>query len=69
MMITIIQLILAALLIAAILLQQRGTGLSGAFGGEGSVYSTRRGIEKILFSGTIVVAVLFFGVSIARLLL
>ncbi|MBI2063861.1 MAG: preprotein translocase subunit SecG [Candidatus Yanofskybacteria bacterium] len=68
-MITIIQLILAVLLIAAILLQQRGTGLSGAFGGEGSVYSTRRGIEKILFKGTIIVAVLFFGISIARLLL
>ncbi|MBI2063081.1 MAG: preprotein translocase subunit SecG [Candidatus Yanofskybacteria bacterium] len=69
MLITIIQLILAVLLIAAILLQQRGTGLSGAFGGEGSVYSTRRGIEKTLFASTIIVAILFFGVSIARLLL
>jgi len=68
-LITIIQLILAVLLIAAILLQQRGTGLSGAFGGENSVYSTRRGIEKMLFSGTIIVAVLFFGISVARLLL
>ena len=68
-MITILQLVLAVLLIAAILLQQRGTGLSGAFGGEGSVYSTRRGIEKILFSGTIVVAILFFGISILRLVL
>ncbi|MBI2669938.1 MAG: preprotein translocase subunit SecG [Candidatus Yanofskybacteria bacterium] len=68
MLITIIQLILAVLLIAAILLQQRGTGLSGAFGGEGSVYSTRRGIEKILFTSTIVIAVLFFGTSVGRLL-
>ena len=66
--ITIIQIILAVLLMAAILLQQRGTGLSGAFGGEGSAYSTRRGIEKILFTSTVVIAVLFFGVSIARLL-
>ena len=69
MLITITQLILAVLLIAAILLQQRGTGLSGAFGGESSVYSTRRGIEKILFTSTIVIAVLFFGISVARLLL
>lgn len=69
MLITIIQLVLAVLLIAAILLQQRGTGLSGAFGGEGSVYSTRRGIEKILFASTIVIAVLFFGISVAILLL
>ena len=69
MIITIIQLILAVLLMAAILLQQRGTGLSGAFGGESSVYSTRRGIEKILFTSTVVIAILFFGISIARLLL
>ncbi|OGN05398.1 MAG: preprotein translocase subunit SecG [Candidatus Yanofskybacteria bacterium RIFCSPHIGHO2_01_FULL_44_17] len=68
-MLTIIQLVLAVLVIVSILLQQRGSGLSGAFGGEGGVYSTRRGVEKILFRGTVVVAVLFFGVSIARLLL
>lgn len=54
----------------AILLQQRGTGLSGAFGGgEGGAYSTRRGIEKILFASTVVLAILFFGVSVLRLLL
>ena len=68
-MLTIIQLVLAVLVIVSILLQQRGSGLSGAFGGEGGVCSTRRGVEKILFRGTVVVAVLFFGVSIARLLL
>lgn len=65
----IIQTILAVLLIAAILIQQRGAGLSGTFGGEGSVYSTRRGIEKIIFIATIVLAILFFGFSIARILL
>lgn len=69
MTITIIQIILAVLLIIAILLQQRGAGLSGAFGGEGGTYSTRRGIEKILFRATIAIAILFFGVSIVRLLL
>lgn len=68
-MITVIQIILAILLMATILLQQRGTGLSGAFGGEGSAYSTRRGIERILFISTIVIAILFFGVSIARLMI
>ncbi|MEK7506857.1 MAG: preprotein translocase subunit SecG [Patescibacteria group bacterium] len=68
-MLTIIQTILAVLLIAAILIQQRGAGLSGTFGGEGSVYSTRRGIEKIIFIATIVLAILFFGFSIARILL
>lgn len=69
MLITIIQIIIAVLLMTAILLQQRGAGLSGAFGGgEGGAYSTRRGIEKLLFTSTIILAILFFGVSIVRLL-
>ncbi|MDP3954337.1 MAG: preprotein translocase subunit SecG [bacterium] len=67
--IAIIQIVLSIILIGAILLQQRGTGLSGAFGGEGGVYSTRRGFDKILLASTVVSAVLFFGVSVARLLL
>ena len=66
--ITIIQTVIAALLIILILLQQRGTGLSGTFGGEGATYSTRRGAEKIIFTGTIVLAILFIGASIVRLL-
>jgi len=55
----IIQIILAILLIAFILLQQRGSGLGMAFGGDGNVYRSRRGIEKFLFWATIAVAVLF----------
>jgi preprotein translocase subunit SecG len=55
----IIQIILAVILITFILLQQRSSGLGAAFGGEGNVYRSRRGIEKILFYATIVVAVLF----------
>lgn len=69
MIIKLIQIVLAALLIIAILMQQRGTGLSGAFGGESNVYSTRRGAEKAIFRSTIVVAVLFFAVSLLRVLL
>ena len=64
---TIIQTVTAILLIIAILLQQRGTGLSGAFGGEGNVYRTKRGVEKILFSVTIILAILFFASSLARI--
>jgi len=63
------QVFLAVLLIIAILLQQRGGGLSSAFGGEGSVYSTRRGAERIIFIATIVIAVLFFGISFLRIIL
>jgi len=55
----IIQIILAILMVAFILLQQKGSGLGMAFGGEGNVYRSRRGIEKFLFWATVVVAVLF----------
>lgn len=58
-------LILAPLLMVAILMQNRGSGLGTAFGGEGNVYRTKRGIEKFLFVGTIVISVLFFGVAFA----
>ncbi|MDO8443946.1 MAG: preprotein translocase subunit SecG [bacterium] len=55
----IIQIVLAVVLTALILLQQRGSGLGTAFGGEGNVYRSRRGIEKFLFTATIVIAILF----------
>lgn len=54
-----IQIGVSSLLIAAILLQQRGSGLSGVFGGEGNVYRTKRGFEKTLFISTIVLGILF----------
>ena len=57
---------LSLLLIGAILLQQRGTGLSSTFGGGSLEYNTKRGAEKIIFWATIVLAVLFLVVSIAR---
>jgi preprotein translocase subunit SecG len=60
--------ILAVALIAAILLQQRGTGLGGAFGGEVTAYRSRRGIERTLFRLTIVLAVLFVLFSLLNLL-
>ncbi|PJA46780.1 preprotein translocase subunit SecG [Candidatus Uhrbacteria bacterium CG_4_9_14_3_um_filter_36_7] len=65
---SIAQLIIATLLIASILLQARGSGLGSAFGGEGNVYRTKRGIEKRLFQTTIILTILFFGVSLASLL-
>lgn len=60
---------LAALLTGSILLQARGAGLGAAFGGEGNVYRTKRGVEKILFRGTIVCAILFFAATLAKSLL
>lgn len=56
-----IQIILAVLLVAAILLQRRGSSLGGAFGGDNfsSAFHKRRGAELFLFKFTIGIAVLF----------
>lgn len=53
------QLIVSIALMAAILLQSRGTGLSGTFGGDSAVYRSRRGIEKRLFQFTVALGALF----------
>ncbi|OGL66950.1 preprotein translocase subunit SecG [Candidatus Uhrbacteria bacterium RIFCSPHIGHO2_01_FULL_63_20] len=63
-----VQLALAVLLTASILLQSRGSGLSSAFGGEGNVYRTKRGIEKRLFQASVVLSILFLGVALANVL-
>lgn len=62
----IIQIILCVAVIVFILLQVRGAGLGSAFGGSsaGSVFKTRRGVERLIFNATIVFIVLFALVSI-----
>jgi preprotein translocase subunit SecG len=59
------QIIISIALVAAILLQARGTGLSGTFGGDSAVYRSRRGIERRLWQFTIVLLVLFVLFSVA----
>ncbi len=63
MILDIILLVLSVLLCGAILLQARGTDAGLAFGGDGSMYHTRRGIEKGLHVATIFLAVAFFVVA------
>lgn len=53
------QVILSILLALAILSQNRGSGLSAVFGGEGGFYRTKRGAEKVLAISTVVLAVLW----------
>ena len=68
--INIAQIAVSVLLITFILLQQRGTALGSAFGGEGGAfYSTRRGIEKKIYWGTVVCAVLFLLLAILHLII
>lgn len=66
---SVVQIIISVLLISAVLLQQRGTGLSATFGGEGNIYRTKRGLEKVIFIATIVLAILFFGMAILNITL
>lgn len=55
---------IGVLLILLILLQQRGAGLGSAFGGEGNVFASRRGIERVFFMATIILSVLFILLAI-----
>ena len=64
----IIQLVLSVILITLILLQQKGAGLSGIFGGSSNIYSTKRGVDKFLHWGTIILSIIFFGVALLRLI-
>jgi preprotein translocase subunit SecG len=58
------QIIVSIALVAAILLQARGTGLSGTFGGDSAVYRSRRGIERRLWQFTILLLALFVAFSV-----
>lgn len=66
---TIFQIIISLLLVVAILLQAKGTGLGTTFGGGGEIYRTKRGVEKILFVFTIILLVLFFLTSLLSVLI
>jgi preprotein translocase subunit SecG len=62
------QIVVAIFLIVLILLQQRGTALGSAFGGEGGFYATRRGIQKKVFWATIIFGVLFIVLALFNLI-
>jgi preprotein translocase subunit SecG len=64
----IVQIVISIALIAIILLQAKGSGLGGIFGGEGGIYKTRRGVEKTLFQVTVGLAVTFFVLSLINVL-
>ena len=68
MILDIVLLVLAVAMGAAILIQTRGASLGIAFGGDGNVYRTRRGLEKKLHVLTVILAILFFGTALANAL-
>ena len=68
-MLAILQIAISIALIVLILLQERSAGLSGIFGGEGTgFYQTRRGIERTVFWGTIILGIVFAGLAIYQLI-
>lgn len=69
MILLVFQIIIAILLIASILIQAKGSGLGEAWGGSSEFFSSRRGVEKYIFTATIVLSALFLITSIASLVL
>jgi len=66
------QLVVSILLIILVLLQEKSSGLSGVLGGsgtEGGFYQTRRGLERFIFWGTIILATAFAGLALIDLLI
>lgn len=68
MIFTILQIVISVLLIAAVLLQTQGGGISPVFGGGGEMYRSKRNIEKFLFIATSVLAGLLVIISLLLLL-
>ncbi len=66
-----VQIILSILLATAILLQQRGSSLGGAFGGDNfsATYHKRRGAELFLYRLSTVLAILFVGSTFVSIML
>ena len=64
-----IQITVSLLLIAVVLLQQKGTGLGSSFGGSGQVYRSKRGLEKGLFGATVVLAIIFVATALLNLII
>lgn len=68
MFLTVAMIVVAIALIAVIMLQMQGTGLSSSFGGGGEFYRSKQSIEKLLIWMTIVLAILFGVLSIILLI-
>lgn len=65
----ILQLLVSLLLATTILLQARGTGLGTAWGNLGTTsWRTKRGAERVLFTATIILSVIFVILAIINAL-
>ncbi|MCX8009034.1 MAG: preprotein translocase subunit SecG [Patescibacteria group bacterium] len=62
-----IHLIISLLLMTFILIQSGKGGLGRSFGGD-IIYRSKRGVERVVFIGTFILAFLFFITSILNML-
>ena len=64
-----IQVVLSILLVVGVILQRSEAELGAGFGGDGTTGTRfmRRGLEKLLFRATILVAILFVASTLAPL--
>jgi len=67
-MLSILEIIVAVLLVAVILLQMQGVGLSASFGGSGEMFRSKRSVEKFLTWITVILICAFATVSILLLI-
>jgi protein translocase SecG subunit len=69
MVFTIFQIVVSVLLVAAILLQAPGTGLSPVFGGGGESFRSKRSAQRFLIGATIVLSAILAILSLVLLFL
>lgn len=65
----ILQILVSVAIIALVLMQSKDSGVGSVFGGDSSVYRTRRGVERTLFNLTIGLSALFLLISLLSVLL
>lgn len=65
----IVLIVVSVVLVALVMLQAKGSGLAGMFGGDGGVYKTRRGVEKTVYNATVVFSAIFLTISLVIVLI
>lgn len=63
----VVNIILSVVIVVFILIQGKGAGLGSAWGGGGEMFTTRRGVEKVILWATTIAILVFFIISLVNL--